>query len=62
MLLTLLQYNSNTYLTSNPHDSYLPLKQKKNDIGIVKTMSAIEPTVAKTSMKPPRCPSAVEII
>lgn len=39
-------------------DINIPLKQMKTDIGNVKTISIIDPTVARTSMKPPLWPSA----
>lgn len=40
------------------HTNLLPLKQMKTEIGNVSIIKMIEPTVAKTSIKPPRFPSA----
>lgn len=37
---------------------FLPLKQMKTEIGNVRIIKAMEPTVARISIKPPRCPSA----
>lgn len=50
--------NINIYIKTPRECLNLPLKQMNTEIGKVRTMRIIDPSVASTSMAPPRFPSA----
>jgi hypothetical protein len=50
--------NINNHMRLKIHIHNIPLKQMKTDIGNVRTIRTMEPTVANISISPPLCPSA----